>query len=111
MSDASNNYPPARTDEEREQQMIALATDEAERRIRNGTATSQLLVHYLKLGTEKNKLEQEKLRAETELIVNKSEAAKSAQQSKELYAEAISAFRKYSGQEVSSDEEDIFGDD
>lgn len=110
MSDANNNYPPARTDEEREQQMIALATDEAERRIKNGTATSQLLVHYLKLGTEKNKLEQEKLRAETELIVNKSEAAKSAQQSKELYAEAISAFRKYSGHEVEQDEEDIFRD-
>lgn len=108
VSDTNNQYPPARTDEERELQMIAMATDEAERRIRNGTATSQLLVHYLKLGTEKSRLEQEKLRAETELLSTKVKVAEAEKKSSELYAQAINAFRKYSGQEVNDEETDIF---
>lgn len=97
MSNGKRQFPTAKTDAERENQMISLATDEAERRIRNGTATSQLLVHYLKLGTEKAKLENEKLRAENQLLIEKAEVAKASKQSAEIYKEAITAFKKYSG--------------
>lgn len=108
MGDTSKRFPQARTVEERENQLISLATDEAERRIRNGSATSQLLVHYLKLGTEKARLENEKLKAENQLLIKKAEAAEATKQSGQLYEEAIKAFRKYSGQEDSADDQNIF---
>lgn len=104
MGDTLRQFPPAKTSEERENQLISLATDEAERRIRNGSATSQLLVHYLKLGTEKARLENDKLRAENQLLIKKAEAAEAAKQSGQLYEDAIKAFRKYSGQEDSDED-------
>lgn len=104
MGDTFKQFPPAKTSEERENQLISLATDEAERRIRNGSATSQLLVHYLKLGTEKARLENDKLRAENQLLIKKAEAAEAAKQSSQLYEDAIKAFRKYSGQEDSNED-------
>lgn len=88
---------PALSEEARENQMIALAMDEVEKRIRNGTASSQELVHFLKLGTQEKKLEREKLKKENELLVAKTEALKSAKQVEELYKEAIKAFGIYSG--------------
>lgn len=104
MGDTFKQFQPAKTSEERENQLISLATDEAERRIRNGSATSQLLVHYLKLGTEKARLENDKLRAENQLLIKKAEAAEAAKQSSQLYEDAIKAFRKYSGQEDTNED-------
>ena len=83
--------------EAREQQMIALAVNLAEQQLREGTASSQVITHYLKLGTQKEKLEREKLEKENELLRAKTETLQSQRKIEELYSEAINAFKKYSG--------------
>lgn len=86
---------PALTPEARENQLISEAMDLVEERILNGTATSQETTHFLKLGSEKEKLELEKLRKENELLIAKTEQIQSAKKVQELYAEAIAAFTSY----------------
>lgn len=88
---------PALTAEGREKQMISLAIDCAEKQLREGTASSQVITHYLKLASTKNLLEMEKLKKENELLKAKTEAIKSAKSQEELYAKAIEAIRLYSG--------------
>ena len=94
---------PALTAEGREKQMISLAIDCAEKQLREGTASSQVITHYLKLASTKNLLEMEKLKKENELLKAKTEAIKSAKSQEELYAKAIAAIRRYSG----AGEEDV----
>jgi hypothetical protein len=88
---------PALDPEMRENQMISLAVNLAEEKLRDGTASNQLIVHYLKLGSTKERLEKEKLEKENELLRAKTEALESAKRSEELYAEAIKAITRYSG--------------
>lgn len=95
---------PALSPEARENQMIALAVDLAEQQLRDGTASSQVITHFLKLGTEKAKLENKLLEAQTEMAVAKKDQLQSQQRTEELYAEAIKAMRRYNGQ--GSEEED-----
>lgn len=80
-----------------ENEMIALAIREVEYRIRNHTASSQELVHYLKMGSEKERLEREKLEAEVELQKVKAAAIESGKHMEELYSSAIEAMKLYSG--------------
>jgi len=89
---------PATTPEGRENQLVALAVDAVEQRIRGGTASAQELVHYLKLGSSREQLEQERLRQENELLRVKMEAMASSQRVEELYINAIAAMRSYQGQ-------------
>lgn len=89
---------PGTTPEARENQLVALAVDEAERQIRAGTASSQLLTHFLKLGSTRELLEQERLRHENELLEAKREALASAARVEELYKNALAAMRTYAGQ-------------
>ena len=98
---------PALTAEGREKQMISMAVDCAEEQLRNGTASSQLIVHYLRLGSEKNRLEMEKLKEENKLLRAKTEAIKSIKSQEELYANAIRAMRRYSGEQIEDETEDI----
>lgn len=91
---------PALTPEAREDQLIALATNLAEQQLRDGTASSQVITHFLKLGSTKERIEKEILREQKEMIKAKTEALKSEKRVEELYAEALSAMRKYSGQEI-----------
>lgn len=95
---------PATTPEGREQQLIALAVDVAERQLRDGSASAQVITHYLKLGSPREQLERERLENENALLEAKRLAYESAQRSEELYAQAIQAFKSYSGQ--STDEVD-----
>lgn len=95
---------PALTPESREQQLISKAVDLAERQIDEGTASSQIIVHFLKLGTEKAKLEREKLKQENLLTQAKIESLQSAARVEELYSEAINAMRRYSGHGNDPDE-------
>lgn len=88
---------PALTPEAREGQLISLATDLAEKQLREGTASSQVISHYLKLGSTKERIEKEILERQKELITAKTEALKSAKRIEELYTDAISAMRRYSG--------------
>ena len=85
------------TPEARESQLISLATDLAEKQLMEGTASSQVITHFLKLGTSKAELEKRKLENETELLEAKTEAMRSAQRVEELYSEALEAMRHYSG--------------
>ena len=87
----------ARTPQEREAQLVNLAYDLAERKIRNGTASSQEVTHFLKLGSSREFLEQERLRNENELTQAKIENLKSAARIEELYEGAIIAMRSYQG--------------
>lgn len=95
---------PALTPEARENQLIYLATNLAEQQLRDGTASSQVITHYLKLGSSKEKLEQEILRENKKLLTAKTEALQSAKRVEELYAEAITAMRRYSGHGGDNDE-------
>lgn len=87
--------PPTLTPAGREARMIAYAMDLAEQQLRDGTASSQVITHFLKLGTENAKLELERLRNENALIQAKAEEIKSKKESKELYAEALKAMSRY----------------
>lgn len=88
---------PAMSPEAQENEMIALAIRLAKKQLEEGTASSQTINHYLKLGTVKEQLELEKLKRETELLTAKTEAVKSAQKSEEMVEKAIAAFKEYSG--------------
>lgn len=96
-----NSRPPAKTPEGRENQLISLAVDLAEKQLMEGTASSQVITHYLKLGTTREELEKEKLKRENELLKAKAEAYQSAKQVEKLYQEALSAMRAYSGNDDS----------
>lgn len=89
---------PAIDPEARENQMIALAVDLAEQQLIEGTASSQVITHFLKLGTTKAELEKEKLRRENEVLSAKAKAYQSGEEMKELYENAIKAMRDYAGQ-------------
>lgn len=89
--------PPGRTLEAREQQLILQAINLAEKQIKNGTATSQVLTHFLKLGSVTEKLAREKLENENALLRAKAEALESTKTIENLYREALDAMREYSG--------------
>ena len=97
-SSSTRKMRPALTPEARENQMISLAVDLAEQQLREGTASSQVITHYLKLGSTKERIEKEILEKQKELISAKTENLKSMQKIEELYDNAIKAMRKYNGQ-------------
>lgn len=99
---------PALTPEARENQMISLAVDLAERQLQEGTASSQVITHYLKLGSTKERIEKEILEKQKELISAKTEALQSAKRIEELYADAINAMKRYSGQDDQGDPDDDY---
>jgi len=88
---------PALTPETRENQMISLAVDLAERQLLEGTASAQVITHYLKLATAKERIEKEILEKQKDLIEAKTQSLKSAQRIEELYSSAMEAFRTYKG--------------
>lgn len=97
---------PALTPEARENQLIYLATELAEQQLRDGTASSQVITHYLKLGSTKERIEKEILEKQKELITAKTESLQSAKRIEELYSNAISAMKKYSGHGGVEDDEE-----
>ena len=106
---SSTNLPPLRpalTPEARENQLISLAIDLVEQRLRDGTASAQETTHFLKLASKKAKMEQERAELENELIRAKTQALKDQADMKVLYADAIAAMRRYSGHGGGSYEED-----
>jgi len=88
---------PALDPEARENQLINLAVDLAEQQLLNGTASSQVITHFLKLGTTRAELEKEKLIRENKMMEAKTKAYESADEMKVLYERAIKAMRNYSG--------------
>ncbi len=99
MAEEKKKRPPARTVEARENQMIDYAVSLAEKQLLEGTASSQVITHYLKLGSTKERLEKEKLIKENELLKAKTEALQSSKRIEELYEKAMKAMLSYRGQE------------
>ena len=96
---------PALTPEARENQLISLAMDRAEQQLIDGTASSQVITHFLKLGTAKYQYETEKLKHDTELVKAKTESLAREDKMEELYANAIKSMQIYKGMGVEEDED------
>lgn len=97
QSRTEDRIRPALTPESRENQLIALSVDLAEKQLREGTASSQVITHFLKLGSTKNQLELEKIRHENALLEAKTQSLQSAKHVEELYENALNAMKDYSG--------------
>lgn len=95
---SGSKRPPATTPEARERQLISKAVDLAEKQLSEGTASAQVISHYLKLGSSRERLEQERLAKENVLLDAKREMMESAKRVEELYSQALDAMRSYSGQ-------------
>lgn len=95
--DGQSRSRPASTPDEREVQMISLADELAEKQLREGTASAQVITHYLKLGSSRERLEQQKITLETKLVEAKTEQIAAQARQEELFAEAIKAMRQYQG--------------
>ena len=106
MPPKKQRKPPARTAAAREKQMMALAIYLAEQKLADGTASSQIVLHYLKLASTKEDLEKEKLKSENELLKAKATALRSAKDTEELYKDALNAMRQYSGQSERDDSDE-----
>lgn len=91
------NTSPAFTPIERENQIIAKAYSLVERRIDEGTASPSETTFFLKLGSSRERLEQELKETQNELLAAKADAIRAAQDMKVMYEEAIKAFTDYKG--------------
>lgn len=104
------NSPPAVNPEARENQLINLAVGLAEKQLIEGTASSQIITHYLKLATTREQLEKEKLKKENKLLEAKTDSLESEKRVEELYNNALNAMRSYQGQDdqIDYDEDDYY---
>lgn len=100
---------PATTPEGRETQMVSLAVELAEKQLRDGTASAQVISHYLKLGSSRERLEQQRLQYENQLTQVKIEALESQKHIEELYKEALNAMSAYSGREPMDPQDEYDG--
>ena len=100
-----SSYPRPTTPEGREAQLIAAAYDLAERQIREGTASSQVISHFLKMGTQEAKLQREILAEQKKLVVAKTESIESSKERNILYQEVIKSIRHYNGQDRNVDQD------
>lgn len=95
---------PATSPEAREHQVVSLAYDLAEKQLSEGTASSQVITHFLKMGSNRARLEEQRLANENRLIEEKVQSLASARKVEELYAEALEAMRSYAGQDELEEE-------
>ena len=98
--------PPSMTPEGRENQLVSLAVDLAEKQLLDGSASSQVITHYLKLGSTKDQIEKEILIEQKKLITAKTQALQSSKKVEELYLNALNAMRNYSGNGGDDDDDD-----
>jgi phage repressor protein C with HTH and peptisase S24 domain len=96
---------PATTPEAREGQLVALATNLAEQQLRDGSASAQVITHYLRHGSTREKLEQQRLQNELLLTTAKIEQMQSQARVEELYSQALSAMKSYAGNDEDEDED------
>lgn len=101
---------PASTPEEHDREMILLAEDLTRRQLKDGTASAQVITHYLKLGSNREKLEQERLAMEVELLRTKRETIESEVRAELLYGKVVSALKLYNGQPLDDQEEEDYYD-
>lgn len=104
-SASSTKTRKAMSVEAREDQLISLAVNLAEQKLRDGTASPAIITHYLKLGSTKERLEKEMLAEQMKLVEAKTEALQTAKNIEALYADAISAMQAYNGKGRDNDDE------
>lgn len=104
------SLPPALTDEGREKQIIAAAYDLAEKRILEGTASSQEVTYFLKAGSSKMRLENAKLQEEVTHLRAKTAALEAQVNNEALLEKALKAFRSYRGEDIDEEEDDPYAD-
>ena len=102
---SNSRLRPGDTSDDRQKQCIMLAYDRAEQQLIDGTASSQVITHFLKMGTVKEQLEIEKIKNENLVLQAKAEDIQNSKDIKILYADALKAFSTYSGQDSEDDEE------
>lgn len=107
-SEPSRRLPPATNPQARENQLISMAMDLAEEQLRNGTASAAVITHILKLGTEREKTEREKLKREVRLLERKDEQMQSMTINENMMKEALDALRGYQGNAPELDDGAIF---
>lgn len=101
--DAKRMRNPATTPEARENQCISMAMNLAEQQLADGTASSQVITHFLKMGSTRENYEQERMRKEMQLMDSKIETMRSQQSSEKLFQEAMDAMKQYSGNQDAYD--------
>lgn len=101
---------PATTPEARERQLQAMAYDLAEKQLRDGTASSQVITQLMKSASSRERLEQERMSQEVELLKIRAEAIASEKRVEQMYGEAMRAFATYSGNEPEAIEADSYDD-
>ena len=99
---------PATTLDAREQQLVALAVDLAEKQIKDGTASAQVITHFLRLGTTRERLEQEKLKRENLLLEGRTDQLASQGRVEALYKQALDSMRSYAGHDPIEDDDDDY---
>lgn len=102
----STNLPPIRRaidPEQRQNQLIAMSENLAEKQLREGTASAQVICHFLKLGTIERQLELEKLKNENILLQKKAESLESNQRLEQMMAEGFAAMKHYRGETTSEE--------
>lgn len=104
-SDSQKRMRPALTPESRENQLVSLAMDLVEKRLLEGTASSQETTHFLKIASTKERLEMKILEKQEKLIEAKTKSLESTQRIEELYANALKAMQNYSGQGSDNEEQ------
>lgn len=110
-SSTKSRRRPSMSAEGSENQLISLAHKCAEEQLRKGTASSQIICHYLKMGSEKERLAIEKEKAELELLKAKTKSIESSDKMNEMFSEALKVFSSYRGEtddEEDDNEEDIY---
>lgn len=105
---SKKSFRPATTPVARENQLISLASNLAEQQLRNGSASAQVITLFLKMGTERERLERQKIQNENLLLSAKVEQLASAKRIEELYDEALNAMREYKGETVEYIEDDYY---
>ena len=106
-SDQKRTRRRALSPEAREQQLISLATDLAEQQLMDGTASAQVITHYLKLGSSKEKKDLEKAEAEIALMKARIESLQREERVEELFKSALDSFKVYSGQQITAEDEGV----
>lgn len=99
---------PATNPDARENQLISLAIDLAERQLRDGSASSQVIAHFLKLASSKERLEREMMQEQKKLLKAKTEAMESAKRVEELYSKALNAMKSYSGEQNECENDEYY---
>lgn len=100
IEDTQPIFRPANLPENQEANLINLAMQTAEQQLRDGTASSQVITHFLKLATEQTKLERVKTQKEIELLAQKKKAIEQEAQTEQMFKDAIAAMQTYAGDDI-----------